>query len=187
MTRPANNLVYLDTEFTNLDPRLGDVIEVGWLVGDDPEVNTILLPHSLVHATPEALVVNRYYERGLDQYATTVPANTAALTSGLVAALTGSTIVAENYGIDCAKLLTLLGFEPWHYRKIEVSSVAMTVFDLDRPEGLAATAARLRNLGFEVGEGDHSAGGDAYCLRECYRALRRIRRDGDLRLGEHAA
>lgn len=79
---------------------------------------------------------------------------------------------------DTRFLLFKLGFEPWHYRPIELSSVAMTVFDLDRPEGIRHTANRLRDLGFTVTEHDHTAQADLECLRDCDKALRHLRRTG---------
>jgi DNA polymerase-3 subunit epsilon len=170
----TNALVFLDTEFTNLDPRLGDLLEAAWAVNHEP-IQATVFDHSLEHADPEALRINRYYERGLDRFAIAPGQTTYGITDPqrrLIRDLSGSTIVAENYGIDVAKLLGKLGFEPWHYRKIELSSVAMTVFDLDRPEGQAKTAARLRDLGYDIPEADHTAEADVECLRACYKALR---------------
>lgn len=181
--QPLTRLVYVDTEFGNLDPRLGDTFEVAWAVDDGP-VKYLPFLHTRQHATAEALRINGYWERGLDRYCTDnvlesgVPMVRQADLNAFVRDLTGATIVAENYGIDCAKLLTKLGFEPWHYRKIEVSSVAMLVFDLDRPEGLVKTAGRLRDAGYDIPENDHTAVADVLCLRACYEALRAIRLDG---------
>lgn len=62
--------------------------------------------------------------------------------------------------------------------RIELLSVAMTVFDLDRPEGIRHTANRLRDLGFTVTENDYTAQADVDCLRDCYKALRHLRRTG---------
>lgn len=173
----TTNLVFLDTEFTNLDPRLGDVIEAAWAVGDGPVKSTVF-NHTLQHASKEALEVNRYYERGFDRYCTdsglqtsTHPAPVDKVRQ-LGRDITGATVVAENYGIDVAVLARKIGYEPWHYRKVELSSVALIVFDLDRPEGLVKTAGRLRDLGYEIPENNHTAAADVECLRACYNALR---------------
>lgn len=187
-TAPTNSLVYIDTEFTNLDPRLGDLIEAAWAVNDDV-VQETYFDHTLEHADPDALQVNRYYERNLDHFAVAPGETGRGLTDAqrkLIQDLTGSTIVAENYGIDWIKLLHKIGFEPWHYRKIELSSVAMMVFDLPRPESLTKTAGRLRDLGYEIPEGTHRAYDDVECLRACYQALRAVRKNFHTRSGRRA-
>lgn len=175
MTTP---LLFLDTEFTNLDPRLGDVIEAAWAINDG-RIHEHRFEHTLGHATPEALAVNRYFERGFDVMADGAGGKEDQRSrNALLRDLFGATIVAENYGIDCAKLMWKLGFEPWHYRKIELSTAAMTVFNLDRPESMRNTAARLRDLGHDIPIEDHSAAGDVACLRAAYFALRQLRDDG---------
>lgn len=177
----TNPLVYLDTETTNLNPRTGDVIEVAWAVDDGP-IRVCVFPHSLVSADPAAFRVNGYYDRALDRYATAAgypPAEVKApcMVRDLIRDLTGATIVAENYGFDAAFLHAKLGFEPWHHRKIELSTAAMIVFNLDRPEGIAKTADRLRGEGFVIPVPDHTAAGDVAALRACYTALRDLRPD----------
>lgn len=165
-----NHLVYVDCESTQLDTRLADIIEAAWAVEDNP-VTVIRFDHSLLHADPAALRINRYFERDLDRH-NSDGRGVTDLHRQLIRDLYGSTIVAENYGFDCALLMRKLGFEPWHYRKIELSSVAMTVFDLDRPEGLDKTATRLRDRGHTIPDNDHTAAADVECLRACYTALR---------------
>lgn len=176
-TATDNSLVFLDTEFTNLNPLHGDVIEAAWAVDDQP-VQEVFFNHTLQGATQDALRINRYFERSLHLYCTdnVLPTSVVSARQGQVHALTqalmGNTIVAENYGIDVAVLLRKIGFEPWHYRKIELSTYAMSVFNLDRPQGLHFTKERLRDLGYTITENDHSARADVECLRECYNALR---------------
>lgn len=173
-----NNSVYIDTETTGLDSRIHDTIEAAWAVNDTP-TRRIVFPHHLEHADMNALNMNGYRERGLDHHTIhhTEPQTRTALHREFVDDLWGSTIIAENYGFDLRMLLAKLGFEPWHYRPIELSSVAMIVFDLDRPEGIRHTATRLRDLGFQIPANDHTAVGDVECLRACYNALRRLRRE----------
>ena len=166
MTTP---IVFLDTETTSLDTRLGDVVEVAWAVEDGP-VNRLVFPHSLDHADPKALEINGYWARDL----CTPSRAFTQLQQHLIQDLTGATVVAENYGFDLAMLNRKLGFEPWHYRKIELSSVAMTVFNLERPESMRDTTARLRDRGFDIPAGDHTAVADVECLRACYLALRAL-------------
>lgn len=168
-----SSLVYLDTETTGLNTRLHDTIEVAWAVDAGP-VNRLVFPHTLDHADPKALEINGYWDRGLDTYAAASANPFTRLQSGFIRDLTGATVVAENYGFDLAMLVRKLGFEPWHYRKIELSSVAMTVFNLDRPESMHKTAERLRDRGLEIPKSDHTAEADVECLRACYMALRDV-------------
>lgn len=168
---PTTELVFLDTETTHLNPEVGEILEVAYTYEyPDSRIFSYVLPHTLRGADANALRVNQYWQRGLDHQLLAKP--DPDVLRVIAAALAGRTIVAENYGFDCAWLTQLLGFEPWSYRKIELSSVAMTVFDLDRPESQHATAGRLRDLGYRIPEGDHSAAADVACLRACYLALR---------------
>jgi DNA polymerase III alpha subunit (gram-positive type) len=174
---PTTTLVFLDTETTGLDKLRSDVIEAAWAVESGP-VHSIEFPHTLVGANPEALKINRYFERLLDNMCTdnmmqsSLPSHRQSTYTKLKEDLTGATIVAENYGFDTAMLLRKLGYEPWHYRPIELSTIAMVAFDLDRPESLHKTAKRLRDEGFEIPMADHSARADVECLRACYTVLR---------------
>ncbi len=172
--KTANPLVFLDIETTHLDPRLADVIEAAWAV-EDEDTNQIIFEHTLEHADPEALRINRYWERGMDRSCGDGRGVTPHRMQ-FIRDLTGATIVAENYGFDCGHLLRKLGLEPWHYRKVELSSLAMYAFGLDRPEGQTKTAVRMRDLGYEIPEdGMHEAVGDVECLRACFRALMDLR------------
>jgi hypothetical protein len=170
-------LVYLDCETTSLDKLRADVLEAAWAKEDGP-VRTIDFPHTLHGADPEALRINRYFERNLDVMCTDnmmqtgIPSHRQKTFTLFKLDLAGATIVAENYGFDTAMLLRKLGYEPWHYRPIELSSIAMVVFGLDRPESLHKTAKRLRDWGYTIPMADHSARADVECLRACYKALR---------------
>lgn len=168
-----NNLVFIDTETTSLDVSKGQVIEVAWAVNDGPVVSRVL-PHTLAFADPKALEVNRYLERGLGDpavWTTRVKAHDA-----MREAFTGATVVAENYGFDCSFLdYKVFGGEPWHYRKIELSTISMILFNIDRPAGMYDTRNRLIEAGYIIPEGDHSAAGDVACLQACYYALRDLR------------
>lgn len=176
-TKPLTEC-FLDAETNSLDTRTGDVIEVAWAINRGP-IHSLVFPHTLAFADPVALKINGYFDRGLDRWCTDhgqIPRGSmdAAMTAtpmDLIRDLTDATIVAENYGFDCAMLLRKLGFAPWHYRKVEMSSVAKTVFGLRHPEGLAETANRLRDRGYDIPVPDHTARADVAALRACYYAL----------------
>lgn len=179
MTVPTPpTFVYLDGETTGLSPDLHDLFELAWAVDDGP-IQEIQFLHTLRNADPAALLLNGYYNRGFERFCTdnrtAIEVTSVYTTHGLIRDLTGLTIVAENYGFDCAFLGRKLGFEPWHYRKVELSSVAMTVFGLEAPEGLSKTAGRLRDLGYEIPQNDHTAAADVATLRACHVALTDMR------------
>jgi hypothetical protein len=73
------------------------------------------------------------------------------------------------------------GYEPWHYRSIDVESMALLLFGWDRPRGLKDIADLLRSLGYTITDPPHSARIDVVVLRECFYALkeeqRRLRND----------
>ena len=72
-------------------------------------------------------------------------------------------------------LTRLIGAPVWHHRMIDVSNVAMMVFNWDRPRGLADVVQAVRAEGYEVPEPDHTAEGDVRATRAVYVALRHIR------------
>lgn len=166
-------LCFIDTETTGLNPALHQPYEVCIWREDSEEPVTLRLPHTLAHADQFALGVGGYFERefrpfleSADGYATT----------RLIDLLEGVTLVGSNPAFDAAMLTRFIGTPVWHHRMIDVSNVAMVVFDLGRPEGLAGVAGRVRYAGYEVPEPDHTAEGDVRTTRAVYEALREIRR-----------
>lgn len=160
-------LVFLDTETTGLDPERHEVWEIAWAISDGPVLSSIL-PHSLATADPEALALNRYWER----FPGGVVAEDPGLDPFLRKQFTGATIVGSNPAFDTAFLRARWGVAPWHHRLIAVESMAFGIFGYDRPKGLAAVAADLRERAHEIPEPDHTAAGDVSALRAVYTALR---------------
>lgn len=167
---PTGNMIFIDTETTGLNTRLHDVIELAWAVNDGP-IRTAVLPHTLEHADGAALSINKYYERGLNKR----PMVDISACDDFTLDARGATVVAENYGFDVAMLAKKIGWEPWHHRKIELSTMAMMEFGDALPANLWRTAQKVRALGYEVPEPDHTAAGDVATLRACYIALREMR------------
>lgn len=169
-------LVFLDTETTGLELH-HDIWEAAWAVDDGP-VTSLFLSHSLANADPKALELNGYFTR-------TAGFPEATLTGDLYLreALEGATIVGANPAFDAIRLQLRWGAQPWHYRMIDVSSMAVGVFghaafDLEsgRPPGMAGVQELLVDYGIEgIPEPDHTAAGDVACLRACYQALLRVR------------
>jgi hypothetical protein len=168
-------LAYIDTETTGLDPRIHQPWEVCWWLEDQPEPETWMLPHTLEHADQLALAIGGYWDRGA---CNALPRGHYATASErwVALALNGVTLVGSNPAFDAAMLTRFIGTSVWHHRMIDVSNVAMVVFDLDRPIGLADCADRCRDAGYEIPEPDHTAEGDVRTTRAVYEALREIGR-----------
>lgn len=159
------DLIFLDTETTGLDPALHEVWEIAWAVNDGP-IQSFVVPHDIATADPTALELNGYWARGIG----TPAAKTIDVL--LKVALDGATVVGSNPAFDTTFLWARWGVSPWHHRLLAVESFAMGILDYDLPQGLATVAADLRELGYEIGEPDHSAAGDVAVLRDVYNALR---------------
>ena len=162
-------LCFIDTETTGLDPRIHRAWEVCWWREDEDQPSTYFLPHSLEHADPEALEVGNYWER--QDLATPHP----MAGRWLARALLGVTLVGANPSFDAAMLTRHIGTPVWHYRMIDVETMAMVVFGWNRPRGLAAVVEACREAGFSIPTPDHTAEGDVRATRAVYVALWEIR------------
>lgn len=173
-------LVYLDTETTGLDATRHDVIEVAWAVDGGP-IRSALLPHTLQNASPEALAINGYWERGLDDQLCVAQADFRAHAwhRDLLNDLTGATLVGSNPAFDARFLRAKFGYEPWHHRLFDVATYAAGVLGWDGPRGLKDVRDALHHHGFEIPAPDHTAAGDVATVRACHLALRQIRQDVD--------
>lgn len=162
-----SDLIFLDTETTGLDPELHEVWELAYAKNDGP-INTYVLPHSLKSADPRALAMNGYFQRHPLGARADGPMGDIYLKE----ILAGNTLVCANPTFDRMMLRKRWGLEPWHYRSVDVESMALVVFDWDRPRGLKDVAAELRSRKHDIPEPDHTAGKDVLVLRTCYYALR---------------
>lgn len=170
------SLVFLDTETTGLELH-HDIWEIACAVDDGP-INSFVVPHSIANADPAALEMNGYWTRGFG--ADVVQAGDSLLR----ATLKGATIVGANPAFDATRLQLRWNAQPWHYRMIDISSMAVGVFGSmafngdGRPEGLAGVRELLldyyRDSGVGIPEPDHTAAGDVRALRECYRLLMKV-------------
>lgn len=162
-------LVYLDTETTGLDPDTHEVWEIAYAVGDGPIMSAVV-PHTMLHADPEALRMNGHAERAIRLDDWTGEQSWAARHFEQEAreSLKGATLVASNPSFDTAMLRARWGSEPWHHRKIDIASFSLPItgFKDGKPKGLYDIAEALG-----VQAPDHTAAGDVHTLRECYRKL----------------
>ena len=165
-------LCFIDTETTGLDVRIHQPWELTYWREDQAQPTTVQLPHTLVHADPRALEINVYLDRvnypavKLDVYDV----------SRLADDLTGVTLVGSKPEFDMAMLKNwVLGYEPWHHRPINVSDMAMILFNWDKPNGLADVQATLQRLGIATAKPDHTSEQDVLAVHDVYWGLRELR------------
>ena len=161
--------LYCDVETTGLDPHVHDIWELAY-AADDGEVVSDFLPHDLIHAQPAALRVGRYLDRVPDA----IPGSRSASTpfeSEAMRLMGGVTIVGANPAFDTAFLAERWGYAPWRHRLLDIETYAMAAFGWDVPHGLKDVADACRELGADIPEPDHTAGGDVATVRSCHLAL----------------
>lgn len=160
-----NDLVFLDTETTGLEPEKHEVWEIAWAVNGGP-ISVVQLSHSIRTADAVAFEHNGY----LDRY------HRANVISGreelkLRESFRGATLVCANPTYDRMMLRARWGLEPWHYRSIDVESMAFGLLAYERPQGLKNISDDLREMGYNIPEPNHWAAGDVDALRSCFYAL----------------
>lgn len=171
MTR---SVVVVDTETTGLDPDRHDACEVGWVTLGGVGSGWFVPPHSTRRADPDALRINRYFERIAG-----VPIDlTYTGARQLHTALIGNTLAGSNPTFD-AEFLEMVFADagltptaPWHHRLLDLAAYAAGVLGIHpgELEGLDKVAARL---GLPVDpERSHTAYGDAVLTARCFNELR---------------
>lgn len=169
--RARRNLVYVDTEYDRLNTATANLLEVAWAAEEGP-VRSGVPPHTIDGADQKSLQINRYFERDLGNQARW----DFDIVGRVARVAAGQTMVAANPRADAAVLSRVIGFEPWHYRLCDVESVAFLLLDFEQMPGLRDIKNKLTELGYELPDPDHSAGGDVETLRAVFRILQRIAR-----------
>lgn len=162
-----SDLIFLDTETTGLEYDKHEIWEIAWAVNDGPVEERILV-HSLKTADPKALDLNGYHIRYPEGARSKGPMTDLEVRS----VLADNTIVCANPTFDRFFMYFRWGHEPYHYRSIDIESMAMLVFGWERPRGLKDVAAELRQRMYNIPDPDHTAGVDVEVLRACFNALR---------------
>lgn len=167
MSSEPTGLVYLDMETTGLSDR-AQAFEVAWRPDrPDAAIRSLLLPHTLEYAEPAALEVNRYWERDIpSQYVAT-----AAELNLLRRELAGACVVAANPRFDARFLVTVLGYEPFHYRMLDIESYAAAALGSSVPLGMSTIRNMLVDIGYHIPAPDHTARGDVIALQASHKAL----------------
>lgn len=162
-----NDLIFLDTETTGLDPERHEIWEIAWAINDGPVEERVLV-HSLKTADLKALELNTYLEHHPNGARSEGPMVDLEIRK----VLEGNTLVCANPTFDRMFMRQRWGYEPYHYRSVDIESMAMMVFEWDRPRGLKAISAELQSRGYNVADPLHRAWIDVVTTRECYKALR---------------
>ena len=163
------SLIFLDTETTGLNPDLHEVWEIAYAVEDGPILSSVVdhTPPTLSVDVVGALRINGYLNRYTPTNDDVILRQWQDFEGKLQNELSGRTLVASNPSFDTAFLRARWGCEPWHHRKIDISSFAKPLFG--EMLGLYKIAER-----FGVDAPDHTAAQDVATLRECFRQLEAI-------------
>lgn len=178
---PGKRKIVLDIETGDL-PVGAPVIEVAWWeIGPDgmPLTATpdlLVFPHDPRAVNPIAAEVNKYYERSLyDPHGWADEFQIGRFYDDLY----GATIVGCNPAFDTAHLTaaaqTFGARATWHYRMLDIESMAYGLLDFTDVPGLISIRAALNEMGYDIQEPDHSALYDVIATYQCYAALCELR------------
>jgi DNA polymerase-3 subunit epsilon len=168
----ARKIVVVDVESSSLKPD-ATILEVAAVELDsDQELRFVpFVPMSTIaNADPDALRVNRYFERGVRAFMLEDVAATKNAYDWLKEMLDGNVLAGSNPTFDAGLLQRALGATPWNHRLLDLSAYAAGVLGLPLGE-LPGLAKVCELLGVE-NEDPHSALGDARATAECFRRLR---------------
>ncbi|WP_044109768.1 exonuclease domain-containing protein [Mycobacterium canetti] len=176
----ARHLIVVDCETTSLDPDSAVVLEVAAIdmdTGDELYFAPFVTRQQLADADPDALRINRYYERGVYRDMLTQE-QTRERYDTLSKVLARNTFAGCNPAFD-ARLIERQecdgwdGWEGigrcWHHRLADLAAYAAPALGL-APNELVGLAEICQRLGVEL-DGEHTALGDARATAECFRRL----------------
>lgn len=173
------HLVVVDVETSGLDPLTHDVLEVSAIdLATDEELHFVPTPTRsewILSAEPEALQINRYYERGI--YKEEVDSETTGKRwKTLADMLDGNIVAGANPWFDAAFIdaaLKYWGIEPARrYQLRDLATYAAGILRLDPAEPISSTTVfdKLDIVNLDP----HSASGDATATAAAFHALRKI-------------
>lgn len=172
----SRHLVVCDTETLGLGDHHPAIEVAYWnlTTGEYGGFLPVRLPEDLPDADPEALRVNRFFERGLDVLPQDESGEELAHLHELLA---GNVIAGSNPGFDAKKLNLMFERDgrfppsPWHHRMLDLACYSAGVLGL-HPTVLPGLERICKLLGIEPGQ--HSAMTDVRAAGECLMELQRI-------------
>lgn len=175
------DLAFLDVETTGLDPQRHELLEVAAYIVGNPrsasprrfDVVHFSLGIDEARANPDALKINRYYQRYEDLRLSRMPRLSAA--KHVAASLKGVTVVGNNVAFDLAFLSAFLGEHghdprPWHYSTLDLKAYVAGRAGMPYP---ASTATIAEVAGVPLPDDAHTALADAQWNYDVYKALTR--------------
>lgn len=183
--------VALDLETTGLDVHQAHPLEIAAVeaLPDDPGVYglmTAFVPHTdrsvINDADPDALAVNRWYERRLYQHMAS-PAATLEAIDHLVTMLDGAVLVGANPAYDAAILWrwlrprTALLTPPWRFRLYDVEVATAAALGLEHVPSLAECVDLWAIDAITATA--HTAAGDAFAAADVFAAVFNHHRPAD--------
>lgn len=165
-------LVFVDTETTGLDATVHEVVEVAYSRWDDENVRTLIVPHTLLHADPEALRINRYWERGLNYRSLWAqPEDFEQFRRDV----SGATILSANVVFDLGFLDKWISLDR-HYRVMDFTSWAAGRLGWMATHGMERTYTEMKERFPQTAlpTPDHTAAGDVRSMKEMHRILMEV-------------
>lgn len=160
-------LVFLDSETTGLDPSIHEVVELAYSELGDPNVRTLIVPHTLIHADPESLRINRYRERGLEYRSLwATPDEFEQMRRDLM----GATICSANVVFDLGFIDRWISLDR-HYRVMDFTSWAAGRLGWPATRGMEATYQECRARFGGIEAPSHTAAGDVRAMKSMYSKL----------------
>ncbi|AEJ92207.1 DnaQ-like DNA polymerase III subunit [Mycobacterium phage Optimus] len=168
----SRQIIVVDTETGGLGPN-APVLEIAAVnveTGEEFRVVPFVTAAQLSSCEPEALAINRFYERRVFADMLEDAEGNKNAFDWLRSMLDGNVFAGSNPAFDAPLIAKLLNGEPWHHRKLALESYAAGVLGLPLDE-LPGLNKVCEILGVE-NEDPHSALGDARATAECFRILR---------------
>lgn len=172
----VRDIICVDIETTglHLDAAVLEVAAVNLTTGDEWHFFPYVDPAKFQHLQPQAMQINRYFERGAWKEMLSPSATELEYLYLRDMVLKGNAFAGANPAFDAARLPVS---PVWHHRLLDLSAYAAGVLGIP-PDELPGLESVCRRLGV-VNDNAHTAISDVRATAECFRRLME-RRDGSV-------